>query len=202
LLIVFRTVYHKSFIFQKLIGLGENRSPGVFIKFTRPKVKVTWVTCDQLCKQFLLNILKTIDYKAWRHLHHSYAQRHIMSIIPLLYCEPFLNRLLVHINHPSIKNPFRPKTPGGHMCCVTFLVYFIFHYYFIFLIIIIIIIIITSSSWSCDCSLETSRCRPPVPRLLSRLWRLADRPPWQPGDSTLSAPSAWRAWYALPPLEI
>ena len=48
-----------------LIGLGENKNPSV-VEFTRPKVKVTSVTCDQLCKQFLLKILKTVDsdYKA------------------------------------------------------------------------------------------------------------------------------------------
>jgi len=40
--------------------------------------------CYQLCKWFLLNILKTIDYKAWRHLLHTYSQSHIMSINPLL----------------------------------------------------------------------------------------------------------------------
>jgi len=48
LLIALRTVYHKAFIFHMLIVLGENKSPGVF-KLTRPKVKVTWVICDQLC---------------------------------------------------------------------------------------------------------------------------------------------------------
>jgi len=60
LLLILRTVYHKAFIFHMLIGLGENKSPGVF-KITRSKVKVS---CDQLCEQFLLNILKTVDYKA------------------------------------------------------------------------------------------------------------------------------------------
>ena len=42
-LLIFKTVYHKAFIFHMLFGLGENMSPGVF-KFTRSKVKVTWVT--------------------------------------------------------------------------------------------------------------------------------------------------------------
>jgi len=94
----------------------------VFFKFTRSKVKLTWVTCDQLCKQFLLNILKTIDNKARRHLPHTYSLSHTMSVIPLLLHEPFFNRLLVHNNTHSIKNPFQQKVPGGHMCCSTFLV--------------------------------------------------------------------------------
>ena len=59
-----KTVYHKAFIIHMLIGLGENKSTGVF-KFTWSKVKVTWVTCSQLCKHLnQLNILKTSDYKA------------------------------------------------------------------------------------------------------------------------------------------
>jgi len=55
LLNILRIVYHKAFIFHMLIC--ENKSPGVF-KFTRPEIKVTWVTGDKLGKQFLLNILK------------------------------------------------------------------------------------------------------------------------------------------------
>jgi len=41
--IILRTVYHRVFLFSMLIGLGDNTSPDVF-KFTRSKVKVTWVT--------------------------------------------------------------------------------------------------------------------------------------------------------------
>jgi len=47
----------QSFIFYMMFGLCDNKSPGVF-KFTKPKVKVTWVTCDQLCKQFSTEHLK------------------------------------------------------------------------------------------------------------------------------------------------
>ena len=58
-----RTVYQRVFMFHVLICLGENRIPDVF-KFTRSKVKVTWVIfCDQLCKQFLLDILKLLIIK-------------------------------------------------------------------------------------------------------------------------------------------
>jgi len=47
-----RSRSHGSLLLRK-----NQMSPGVF-KLTRPKVKVIWVTCDQVCKHFLLNILK------------------------------------------------------------------------------------------------------------------------------------------------
>jgi len=41
----------------------ENKSLDNF-KFTRLKIKVPWVTFDQLCKQFSTEHQTTIDYKA------------------------------------------------------------------------------------------------------------------------------------------
>ena len=41
----------------------ENKSLGNF-KFSRPKIKVPWVTFDQLCEQFSTEHQTTIDYKA------------------------------------------------------------------------------------------------------------------------------------------
>ena len=71
----------------------------------------------QVSKQFLRNILKTIDSKVWSHLPLTYSQSHIVSIIPLLYYEQFYNGLPIHIYYPSIKTPFRQKEPGG-ICMV------------------------------------------------------------------------------------
>jgi len=56
-LIFLRTLYHRAFISHLLIGLGKDMTLFEF-ELIRSKVKVTF---DQLCKQFLLNIYKTID---------------------------------------------------------------------------------------------------------------------------------------------
>ena len=48
-----KTVDCRAFIFHMLIGLGENMITDVF-KFTRPKVKVTWVI-------FVINYVNSFD---------------------------------------------------------------------------------------------------------------------------------------------
>jgi len=60
-LIVWRTIYHRDFIFYLLISLGEDMAP-IDSGFTRSKVKVTRVL---FVKQwFLLIILKNIYHRA------------------------------------------------------------------------------------------------------------------------------------------
>jgi len=48
-----------------MIGLGENTFPDKIFKLTRSCHGYVGHFCDQLYKQFLLNIFKTIDNKAW-----------------------------------------------------------------------------------------------------------------------------------------
>ena len=45
------------------------------LKVNEVKDKVAWATfvINYVYKQFLVNIWKTIDYKAWRHLHYTYS---------------------------------------------------------------------------------------------------------------------------------
>jgi len=72
-----------------LIISVENMNPDDF-KFTRLKVKVTRIPfVINYVWQFPLNVLNTIDYKAFRHLPHTHLPSHIRSIIPLLWHEPF-----------------------------------------------------------------------------------------------------------------
>jgi len=92
LLIIFRTVYPRAFIFYMLIGLVEGMIPLIF-KFTRSTDKVTRVTFVKVCKH-LLFILRTLDHRA------------------------FLFHILIGRSENTIPNVHYVKGQGymGHLC--------------------------------------------------------------------------------------
>jgi len=67
---------------------------------------------DQLCKKFLLNILKTI---AWRHFPHTFSRSHIILLIPPHNMHLFETGSLYLFITLLSKNPFNRRNQGAYV---------------------------------------------------------------------------------------